>query len=287
MHWISGLGLPNPARRKKMTAKTRKTMKTVGTTISVLLCVVLLPLLVFNLIIVLKGAINPDEVPSVFGLTPIVEATENMSENSSIKKNDLVIVRDLELAGSEAVGSVVAVLDENGTVRLVKIVDVATNGESAKYAVMADKDTAAQSVGADEIIGVMSARIALVGGAILFAHTPLGIVLFIGVPALAFVLYDVISKRRKPQAAAEEVTDEASEELCDSESSQDSSEFSPELTGETATVDLSTGSVTFTAIEGGKKDGSVGQIRYSEVVTRYEQPIKVAATTLKKSGTEK
>ena len=57
--------------------------------VAIVLCVILLPILVFNCILIIKGMLNPDEVPSIGNSIPLIVVTESMYP--TIKAGDLII----------------------------------------------------------------------------------------------------------------------------------------------------------------------------------------------------
>ena len=58
------------------------------------LCVLFGLMLICNLVIIIKGAINPDRPPSIFGVTPMVAKSDSMSGSGEghIEEGDLVFV---------------------------------------------------------------------------------------------------------------------------------------------------------------------------------------------------
>ena len=58
-----------------------KALNRTVTVIGIVLCVVFGALLIMNLTIIIKGLVNPDEPPSVFGVTPMVVKSGSMSSD--------------------------------------------------------------------------------------------------------------------------------------------------------------------------------------------------------------
>ena len=76
----------NEQTNKEKTATTRRIMLN---SLGVLLCVVLIPILVLNCILIVQGILNPDKVPSIGKYTPMIVLTDSM-DTSSI--NDASII---------------------------------------------------------------------------------------------------------------------------------------------------------------------------------------------------
>ena len=67
--------------------------------VAIVLCVILLPILVFNCILIIKGMLNPDEVPSIGNSIPLIVVTESM--DPTIKAGDLIICKEIDMIQSE------------------------------------------------------------------------------------------------------------------------------------------------------------------------------------------
>ena len=65
-------------------------------------------------------------------------------------------------------------------------------------------NTEDEPISASQIIGQYSGRIPKVGDFALFLQKPLGMVIFIGVPVCAFVVWDILRRRRETRAGDEE-----------------------------------------------------------------------------------
>lgn len=174
--------------------KKEKKHGKVKTIIGIVLCVILGFILVCNLTIIIKGSVNPDTPPSVFSVIPLVVLSGSMSgeEEGHIEIGDLVFVAEIEYSELE-IGDVVTYRDGN-SFTTHRIIDVGEEGFITKgdYNNTEDRHPLTE----ENLIGIVKARIPKVGNFALFLQTPLGMVLFVGLPLLAFVLYDVIRRQR-------------------------------------------------------------------------------------------
>ena len=174
------------------------------TIIGLVLCVVFGFILICNLTIIIKGTVTPDRPPSVLGITPMVVLSGSMSGEAEdhIEVGDLIFVGKAEPAELK-VGDVIAFMD-GSVVVTHRIMDITTD-ESGKllFTTKGDANNAEdlRPVNEDKLVGIYKARIAKLGNFALFLQTPLGMVLFIGIPLLAFIIYDII--RRRHYAAKE------------------------------------------------------------------------------------
>ncbi|MBO4860225.1 MAG: signal peptidase I [Clostridia bacterium] len=254
-----------------------KALNRTVTVIGIVLCVVFGALLLMNITIIVKGLINPDEPPSVFGVTPmvvksgsmssdlphrvvsgdIIELTEEQiqslkvgdtfqtksgdyietnivetvskSENGNIvftasrPASDHIEVDDLIfVSGSDfqdlQVGQIITFFEANdrgdrtGKVVTHRIIEVTQKDGAVAYRTKGDANNTADSVlvRPQNVIGVYKNRVAKLGALVLFLQKPWGMLIFIGVPVLAFLAYDIVRRQRsaKKSGKVDELEDE-------------------------------------------------------------------------------
>lgn len=283
-----------PKEQHTQKSTTDKVLFIVG----IVLIALMLPLLILDSVIIIKGAVNKDHVPGVFGSKPLVVISSSM--DPTIKKNDLIMVKtqDLEarLAASsdpinELKGEVIAykyyedgswtvithrikyvlkgaaeienyrkinsddtpgeyyaadskpvgvyfnqgvdysnfkyvidtnpegflvpnAVDANGVPgRLVRVSD------GSDYIIRTQGDYSGNTidnwyVSISDVEGVWKGfRIGGVGKLVDFLTQPLGLIIFLGVPIIAIVAYDIISVKLQTKKAAEAKNAELEEEI--------------------------------------------------------------------------
>lgn len=169
------------------------------TAVGVALCVIFGFLLVCNLTIIIKGALFPEKPPSVLGLTTMVVLSGSMSGEAE----DHIEVGDLVFVGRAApeeleVGDVIAYMNGGATVtHRITAIDTNTDGDLL-FTTKGDANNAEDTtpVTEEQLVGIYRWRIPKVGDFALFLQTPLGMLLFVGVPVLAFLIYDIIRRQR-------------------------------------------------------------------------------------------
>lgn len=169
------------------------------TAVGVALCVIFGFLLVCNLTIIIKGALFPEKPPSVLGLTPMVVLSGSMSGEAEdhIEMGDLVFVGRADPEELE-VGDVIAYMNGGTTVtHRITAIDTNTDGDLL-FTTKGDANNAEDTtpVTEEQLVGIYRWRIPKVGDFALFLQTPLGMLLFVGVPVLAFLIYDIIRRQR-------------------------------------------------------------------------------------------
>lgn len=240
--------------------------------VGIVLCVIFGMMLLFNLTIIVKGLINKDVPPSVFGITPMVVKSGSMSSDvqhsiyrseiidmseeqlASIKVGDTVYtmvgdhkventILSVNAADSEEpfylvmrpakdhievgdlifakkidakelkAGDVISYL-ENSSVVTHRIIKVNSENGALSFTTKGDANNAEDSdpVPADKLVGVYKSRIPALGDFIYFLQKPLGMALFIGIPVLTFIIYDIIRRSRSAKKE-DNKTEELEKEL--------------------------------------------------------------------------
>ena len=184
----------NPTQSSKASRSSRITA-----VLGLVLCVLLGSLLLCNLIIIVKGALQPDRPPSLLGVTPLVVLSGSMSgtQEGHIETGDLVFVRSAEPETLQE-GDVIAFLSGGVTVtHRITAIDTAEDG-SLLFTTKGDANDTEDidAVTAEQLVGIYQGRIPKVGDFVLFLQRPLGMLLFIGVPLLSFILYDIFRRQR-------------------------------------------------------------------------------------------
>ena len=181
-------------------------MKKLLTAAGAVLCVIFSFLLVCNVTIIVKGTLHPETPPSVFGVAPMVVLSGSMSGTAEghIEVGDLIFATAADTDKLQA-GDVVSFMEDNVVVthRIVEI----TADESGKkqFITKGDANNAADPpIYADAVIGICRGRIPKLGDFAMFLQKPLGMAVFIGIPVCAFIVGDVIRRRRDARRENEE-----------------------------------------------------------------------------------
>ncbi len=168
------------------------------TIIGIVICAILAPLLIVNFILVIQGAVNPDEVPGIGGFKPMMVLTESMEDY--IHAGDIIIVKEVDPTTLE-VEDVITFFDPNGngtTTITHRIIDVIEDETGLWFQTQGDNNNTPDDelVEASAVIGIYLFRIPLVAHVALFMQTVPGLIVSIFVPLCAFVAYDLIRRRQ-------------------------------------------------------------------------------------------
>lgn len=198
-------------KRVEKTGSAHKALSVVG----VVLCVIFGFMLICNLTIIIKGAIFPEKPPSVLGITPMVVQSGSMSGSAEghIEVGDLIFVGKADPAQLKE-GDVIAFM-QGSIVMTHRIVEIQTDESGQRvFITKGDANNAEDQapVTEERLVGIYQSRIPKVGNVVMFFQTPLGMLLCIGVPLLAFIIYDVI-RRQKTAVTKKNRTAELEAEL--------------------------------------------------------------------------
>lgn len=202
--------------------KTRERRDSVGhkvfMIVGIVLCVILGFFLICNITIIIKGLVNPDVPPSVFGTTPMAVTSSSMSGKGKdhIEKGDLIFINKTEVENLED-GDIICFLDkEMGEFVTHRIVRVITDSDGEDlFITKGDTNTALDRHGVpkSDVIGIYNGkRIAKIGGLMLFLQSPIGMITFIAVLIIALILYYILRKffdMKKKEAETRELEEEA------------------------------------------------------------------------------
>ena len=190
------------------------TMHKVLTIIGTVLCVILIPILVINCILIVKSFTSED-VPNVAGTLPLIVLTDSMYP--VIESGDLIICRTEEPENIQG-GDVIAFFDPAGngssivTHRVVEVTE--QNGEIA-WRTKGDNNNTEDRllVPADKLVAVYhDTRLAGFGNVALFMQTTPGLIVCVVCPILLLVGYDMI-RRRMYEKSNKKDTDQLLAEL--------------------------------------------------------------------------
>ncbi len=185
---------------------SKNVLKRAGTVVGIILCAVFIFLLICNLTIIIKGTVNPDTPPSVFGVTPMVVLSGSMSGNAEdhIEVGDLIFDTKPDISSLKE-GDIISFM-ENKTIITHRIVSIYTdeNGET-KYITKGDaNNTEDPPISSSAIIGIYRFRIPMLGDFAMFLQKPIGMAVFIGVPICVFIIFDVVRRNKTKSEEAKE-----------------------------------------------------------------------------------
>lgn len=190
----NGTPAPTPAAAPAGSTTAHK----VATAIGVILCVLLVPILVVNCILLFKGATNQDEVPSVGGVVPFIVLSDSMYPQ--IQSGDLIICRQAD-ASEVHEGDVISFFDPEGNGTSVvshRVTAISTDASGElSFTTKGDANNVEDStpVPANKVIGIYQTRIPGLGNVAMFMQSTQGLIVCVVVPVALLLAYDIIRRR--------------------------------------------------------------------------------------------
>ena len=176
-----------------------------GTIFGTILCILLIPILIANVTMIIKGAVSPEKYPTFLGYAPMIVLTDSMYP--SIQKGDLIIVKETDAERLQE-GDVISFFDPDSTTNSVvthRIVRVDyANGLS--FVTKGDANNAEDTpVPAEKVVGLYQSKIKGAGNVAMFLKEPAGLVVCVALPMILLVVYELL-RRRKYHKAKEQDT---------------------------------------------------------------------------------
>ena len=175
---------------------------------AIVISVILIPILILNMVLILKNAVNPDQVPSIGKSTPLIVLTESMEPK--IKSGDMIITK---ITATEDIGEedVIAFFDpasKSNSVVTHRVIDKYEEGGKIYFKTQGDNNDIADkhNVPAENVIGVWHGfRLPLLGHVMLFMQSTWGLIVCIALPVSLFVLLEVLQRRKKDKDSQSDI----------------------------------------------------------------------------------
>lgn len=210
--------------------KRKKTGAEIATlTISIALLVLMVPILFVNVALILSTIFHPQDVPAFFNLRPMIVLSDSMYP--MIKTNDLIVSKAVDPATLE-VGDVISYRERNsdgslGAVVTHKIIQISIDEENVVHITTTGINNVSYDsngepirnsqgelvtfpdtpITGDQVIGKYVTRLPGFGGVIYWMQSVWGLIVCIGVPVAAFIIYELV--KRNAELKAERRTSES------------------------------------------------------------------------------
>ena len=195
-------------------SKKQDGIQRILTVIGTILCIILIPILIVNCILIVKS-FTSDDVPSVGGVLPLIVLTDSMYP--VIESGDLIICKTAEPEDIQT-GDVIAFFDPAGNGSSIvthRVLEVTELEGKLAWRTKGDNNNAEDRmlVTAEKLVAVYEGtRLAGFGNVALFMQTTPGLIVCVICPILVLVGYDMI-RRRMYEKANKQDTDQLLAEL--------------------------------------------------------------------------
>ncbi len=168
------------------------------TILGIILCVILVPVLIINCTLLIKGAVNADEVPSIGGIFPMIVLSDSM--HPVFSEGDLIICREID-AEDVKVNDVISFFDpesKTGAVVTHRVYEISTGEKGLLFHTKGDFNDSADSdpIPADKLVGIYTGtHIGGAGNVAMFMQTTQGMIVCVALPSLLLVGYDFTRRK--------------------------------------------------------------------------------------------
>lgn len=188
----------------------------VPTILGIIFCLILIPILISNLVLIIKGYANPGEIPGYGKTKPLIVLTDSMEP--TIHSGDLILIREIDFDDVEE-GDIISYFESETqrtttvTHRVIEII-YDEDGNKLEFVTQGDANNIEDSdhVTRGKLIGVYKTRIPILGSVAIFLKSTPGLIVAILVPLGLLLGYDVI-RRKLYDKKNEEDTNELLKEL--------------------------------------------------------------------------
>ena len=115
---------------------SNKRLKLIVKIISILIYIITIPIIIFNMTLIVKSYIKPNETPSFFGYKNFIIVSKSME--NTINKNDVIIIREVQK--DEIHKDDIIAFFQNNEVITHRIVDIVEDNGVTKYLTKGDNN---------------------------------------------------------------------------------------------------------------------------------------------------
>ncbi len=202
----------------KRTREKGNALHTAANVIGIVLCVVFIPLIIFNMVLIIRSYINPDKLPTVFGVSPVIVLSGSMWPE--FNAGDMILVQETDPAALREGDVICYFADGPENAVTHRIVEIQDREGQRVFVTRGDANNTEDTivVTSDMVQGkYMGIYIAGLGNVAVFLQSTPGMLLCILTPLGLFLLWDafrrmVSSRKEKEEAAAAQAETESMEE---------------------------------------------------------------------------
>lgn len=182
------------SKNKEKSTASHKALTTVG----VILCIILIPILVINLTLIVKSYTNTDEVPKIGGYAPLIVLTGSMEPE--IMSGDLIIVKQIDPKDVKE-KDVIAFFDPEGSGMSIlthRVIEIIEEDGKLQFRTQGDANDAADRlpVSEDDLVGIYLTGIPGAGDVAMFMQTTAGLIVCVVVPLVLLIAWDLFRRKR-------------------------------------------------------------------------------------------
>ena len=186
------------ARKQQGTA-----LQTVLNVFGVVLCVLFIPIIILNVVMIVRSYTDPDHIPSVFGYSPVIVLSGSMSPE--FEAGDLIFIQKTD-PDTLQVGDVICFMEEE-TAITHRIIEVQRQDGELLYVTKGDANNVEDSlpVRPAQVQGKYTDfYISKAGDFAIWLQSTPGMLICVGGPIIFFLLWDVLRRMIQSRQNARE-----------------------------------------------------------------------------------
>lgn len=163
----------------------------------IIACLILVPMLLMNLIIMVQSMTNKDQVPSVFGIKPFIVLSGSMEPE--IHKGDIILTKVVD-PESLRVEDVIAFRDAENTVTTHRIIDIVEESGVEYFITKGDNNSTQDRnlVEKSDVEGIYIMRVPGIGSMMQSLSQPTTImVLVVGITVIFIIGFTISNKKQQ------------------------------------------------------------------------------------------
>ena len=191
--------------------REKKTHRSVSAVIGTVLCVISVPVIIINLILIIGSYLKPDELPGVFGVKPAVVLSGSMEP--SIETADMILIHKTDPEKLKEGDVICYLLSGKAITHRIKSVTDGADGQ-VRYITQGDANNSEDrlAVSPDQVQGIWrGTRIGSLGRIIMAMQTPAGMLITVLCPLLLFIFGDIWIRRKADRLEMEQNAREKAE----------------------------------------------------------------------------
>ena len=170
--------------------------------VSIVLCVIFVPIILINVTMIVSSYINPNHLPSVFGISPAITLSGSMSP--TFDTGSLIFIKDAD-PDTLKQGDIICYLENGQTAVTHRIAEVVVTDGVKSFITKGDANntTDAMSVQLSQVEGSYIGHWAGAGNVVMFMQSTTGMILFIALPIAIYLAFDFFLSRKEKKKASD------------------------------------------------------------------------------------
>lgn len=188
--------------------KNNPKLQRILTVVGIVLCVILVPILVLNCILIVKSIANKNEVPGIGKTVPLIVLSDSMYPD--IKTGDMIFCKRIDPDDVE-VGDTISFYDPSSKSSAIvthRVEEIIEENGVRYFKTKGINNNTADRVAVSEtkvIAEYHGARIPWVGSIAMFMQSPAGLVVCVVVPIVLLIGIDVLRRRSAERDQGDDV----------------------------------------------------------------------------------